>query len=356
MKSRDLRAIISQWLTDDTGGEPLRSLALIHLSPSGKQREVHAWRPTSPGRVDAQTIAKTFDAVATRHAARLLGVQQYQLEAAYGDSTDPTRTLPFLRMGKAPAGAPQFMYLPVPVQQHDASQGTRLLNLLGHWGLSRLSVVLDAVTFPVSDEDAAMLRTLVTYGEPEVMDDSLRKLSVTDPEGAEALTARVREIRQAVADERAAFERLRREPGDPPAQSRPILTSEPLEAAMREDYRRAKTAGLEMLAMHMSDVDYLLAVLDMARAGGIVSDAGGSSPWVTARPRAVLTPGDAVRATREAQGLSLAELANRLDTNTYVVEKLESGQRPLCIDEAERLARALKVHPAVLMWPNWEAK
>ena len=78
--------------------------------------------------------------------------------------------------------------------------------------------------------------------------------------------------------------------------------------------------------------------------------------YVPARPRSALTPGEAVRVTRELQEMTQAELAKACGIPQPTISSIESGRIAIGADRAEKLARALKVHPAVLLWPNWEAE
>ena len=82
--------------------------------------------------------------------------------------------------------------------------------------------------------------------------------------------------------------------------------------------------------------------------------ASSSSEYVSARTRVVLKPGDAVRVTRELQEMSQAELAHASGLTQPTISSIESGRATLGADRAEKLARALKVHPAVLLWPSWD--
>jgi transcriptional regulator with XRE-family HTH domain len=75
---------------------------------------------------------------------------------------------------------------------------------------------------------------------------------------------------------------------------------------------------------------------------------------VPARARVKLTPGDAVRVTREIQEMSQAELAKATGLAQPTISGIEKGRVSLGADRAEKLAIALKVHPAVLLWPHWE--
>ncbi len=76
--------------------------------------------------------------------------------------------------------------------------------------------------------------------------------------------------------------------------------------------------------------------------------------YVPARTRVKLTPGDAVRVAREAQEMTQADLADATGLTQPTISSIESGRATLGADRAERLARALRVHPAVLLWPSWE--
>ncbi len=77
--------------------------------------------------------------------------------------------------------------------------------------------------------------------------------------------------------------------------------------------------------------------------------------YVPARVRVKLSPGDAVRVARELQEMTQAELAHATGIAQPTLSSIESGRATLGAERAEKLAIALKVHPAVLLWPNWEA-
>jgi ribosome-binding protein aMBF1 (putative translation factor) len=78
--------------------------------------------------------------------------------------------------------------------------------------------------------------------------------------------------------------------------------------------------------------------------------------YVAARVRVVLTPGDSVRVARELQEMTQAELATASGIPQPTISSIESGRATLGAERAEKLARALKVHPAVLLWPNWDTE
>jgi transcriptional regulator with XRE-family HTH domain len=75
---------------------------------------------------------------------------------------------------------------------------------------------------------------------------------------------------------------------------------------------------------------------------------------VPARGRVILSPGEMVRVVRELQEMSQADLAEAAGIGQPTISSIESGRISLGVDRAEKLARALKTHPAVLLWPNWE--
>ena len=80
-----------------------------------------------------------------------------------------------------------------------------------------------------------------------------------------------------------------------------------------------------------------------------------SAKYVASRVRVALTPGDAVRVARELQEMTQAELAEASGIPQPTLSSIENGRVTLGAERAEKLARALDVHPAVLLWPNWDA-
>jgi transcriptional regulator with XRE-family HTH domain len=78
------------------------------------------------------------------------------------------------------------------------------------------------------------------------------------------------------------------------------------------------------------------------------------SQTVPARGRVQLSAGEMIRVTRELQEMTQADLAAASGIAQGTISSLEVGRVSLGVERAERLARALKVHPAVLLWPNWD--
>ena len=72
------------------------------------------------------------------------------------------------------------------------------------------------------------------------------------------------------------------------------------------------------------------------------------------RARLKLSPGDSVRIVREMQEMSQSQLAKATGLSQPVISGIEKGRVALGVERAEKIARALKVHPAVLIWANWD--
>lgn len=81
-----------------------------------------------------------------------------------------------------------------------------------------------------------------------------------------------------------------------------------------------------------------------------------SAKYVPARVRVALSPGDSVRVARELQEMTQAQLAEATGIPQPTLSSIEHGRATLGAERAEKLARALKVHPAVLLWPNWDVE
>ncbi len=75
--------------------------------------------------------------------------------------------------------------------------------------------------------------------------------------------------------------------------------------------------------------------------------------FVKAKTHTSITPGEAIRITRELQELSQNELAELTGIAQSNLSALENGTRQLGRDRAILLAKALHVHPAVLLFPDF---
>lgn len=73
-----------------------------------------------------------------------------------------------------------------------------------------------------------------------------------------------------------------------------------------------------------------------------------------ARKRVVVSVGESVRILRELQELSQSQLAKLTGIPQATISAIENDRVNLGVERAKVLARALKCHPAVLVFPGWE--
>lgn len=78
------------------------------------------------------------------------------------------------------------------------------------------------------------------------------------------------------------------------------------------------------------------------------------SEFVPAKRRLNLSVGDSVRIMRELQELSQNELASMTGIPQSTLSAIENNRVNLGLERAKVLARALKCHPAVLVFPGWD--
>ena len=64
--------------------------------------------------------------------------------------------------------------------------------------------------------------------------------------------------------------------------------------------------------------------------------------------------GESVRILRELQELSQNELAGLTGIPQSTISAIENDRVSLGVERAKVLARALKCHPAVLVFPGWD--
>ena len=64
--------------------------------------------------------------------------------------------------------------------------------------------------------------------------------------------------------------------------------------------------------------------------------------------------GESVRIVRELQGLSQNQLAAMTGIPQSTISSIENDRVNLGVERAKVLARMLKCHPAVLVFPGWE--
>ena len=76
--------------------------------------------------------------------------------------------------------------------------------------------------------------------------------------------------------------------------------------------------------------------------------------FIKARVHQAVTPGEALRMVREHQGLSQNELAELSGIPQSNISALENDARQLGRERALIFAKVLHVHPAVLLFPDFE--
>lgn len=88
--------------------------------------------------------------------------------------------------------------------------------------------------------------------------------------------------------------------------------------------------------------------------GKKVKEALKNGDFVPAKTRVAMTPGQSLRVIRELQGLSQNELSKISGLPQSTISGMESGRINIGVERAKVLAEALRVHPAVLVFPGWE--
>jgi transcriptional regulator with XRE-family HTH domain len=78
--------------------------------------------------------------------------------------------------------------------------------------------------------------------------------------------------------------------------------------------------------------------------------------FVPAKPHAKLTSGEVIRMLRDLKGWTQAELAKHSGINATNLSLLENDRVEIGKRRVEQLAKAFDVHPAIIMFPEYEAK
>ena len=73
-----------------------------------------------------------------------------------------------------------------------------------------------------------------------------------------------------------------------------------------------------------------------------------------AKKRIDVSVGESVRIIRELQGLSQNKLAGLSGIPQSTISAIENDRINLGVERAKTLAKVLKCHPAVLVFPGWE--
>jgi transcriptional regulator with XRE-family HTH domain len=78
--------------------------------------------------------------------------------------------------------------------------------------------------------------------------------------------------------------------------------------------------------------------------------------FVPEKSHAKLATGEVIRMLRELKGWTQTELAKRSGINSTNISLLENDRVVIGKKRAEQLAKAFDVHPAIIMFPEYEAK
>jgi len=78
------------------------------------------------------------------------------------------------------------------------------------------------------------------------------------------------------------------------------------------------------------------------------------SDFKPAKRRIEVSVGESVRIIRELQGMSQNSLADASGIPQSTISAIENGRINLGVERAKTLARVLRCHPAVLVFPGWE--
>jgi transcriptional regulator with XRE-family HTH domain len=78
------------------------------------------------------------------------------------------------------------------------------------------------------------------------------------------------------------------------------------------------------------------------------------SDYRKARRNIAVSPGESVRILRELQDMSQNDLAAASGIPQSTISAIERDRINLGVERAKLLARALRCHPAVLVFPSWD--
>ena len=88
--------------------------------------------------------------------------------------------------------------------------------------------------------------------------------------------------------------------------------------------------------------------------GKELKEALDAAVFIPTRAKGSLSPGKAIRIYREAQNLSQSELAEKAGLTQATISGLENNRISLGLERAKAIARALKIHPSVIAFPDWD--
>ena len=77
--------------------------------------------------------------------------------------------------------------------------------------------------------------------------------------------------------------------------------------------------------------------------------------FVSAKPHAKVTSGEVIRMLRELKGWTQDQLADRSGIAAANISLLENDNIDIGKKRAEQLAKAFGIHPAIIMFPEYES-
>ena len=80
------------------------------------------------------------------------------------------------------------------------------------------------------------------------------------------------------------------------------------------------------------------------------------SEFVPAKPHARLTTGEVIRMLRDLKGWTQNELAKRCGITATNISLLENDKVEIGKKRVVQIAKAFDVHPAIIMFPEYEGK
>lgn len=78
--------------------------------------------------------------------------------------------------------------------------------------------------------------------------------------------------------------------------------------------------------------------------------------FVAAKSHASLTTGEVIRMLRDLKGWTQTDLAERSGISPTNIRLLENEKVEIGKRRAEQLAKAFDIHPAIIMFPEYEAE
>lgn len=77
--------------------------------------------------------------------------------------------------------------------------------------------------------------------------------------------------------------------------------------------------------------------------------------FIVAKPHTKLSTGEVIQMLRELKGWTQDDLAKRSGISSTNLSSLENGRLEVGKRRAEQLAKAFSVHPATIMFPEYES-